>query len=86
MPGQLPLQALIDLGAQPVQESNRDAAPLDNDIVIWLEHGRHLDTVAARPLRVLGVDPQPPLLVLLLEREHAKIDKQPAVSVLGQPR
>ena len=84
MPSQLRLQRLIDLLGKQVQEADRDAAPLDNDIVAGLEHGRNLDAPGASALAVFGVVLQAALLVIRLESENTKVNEEAAVSVFGQ--
>lgn len=84
MSGQLPPQRLVDLGAEHIEEPDRNTPPLHNDIVTGVEHGGHLDAAAARPLAVLGVVLQTALFLLGLQRQNTKVNEESAVPVLGQ--
>lgn len=83
---QLGPQRDINVGAELIQEAHGDAAPLDDDVVAGLEHGRDLDAAGADAPAVVGVVPQPALLVGPLEGQHAEVDEEAAVAVLGEAR
>ena len=82
--GELLGQHPVGLDAELIQKSDSHASPLHNHIVGRLKHWRHLDAVSSGALAVLGVVLETTCFVGLLQRQHAEVDEEATIPVLGQ--
>lgn len=81
---QLIPECSVNVHTQPVQQTDRDTAPLDHYIVTWLEHRRNLDAARASAQARVLVVLETPGHILALESQDAQVHEQSTVAVLGE--